>query len=69
MHSKASLGQEGRLKQVSRVPQGQIQPSKGLMERPGAMGDADMEEMGSGVLGRGPVGGERGEDSWLRVSV
>lgn len=59
MPNKASLGKEGGLKQASRVPEGWIQPSEGLVERPGAMGDADIEEMGSGVLGRGPMAGER----------
>lgn len=58
---QSNLGQEGGLRQVSRIHQGQTQPSEGLMEGLGVMGEADTEELGPGIQVRGLIGGDRGQ--------
>lgn len=57
---QSNLRQEGGLRQVSRIHQRQTQPSEGLVEGLGVMGEADTEELGPGILVRGLTGGDRG---------
>lgn len=55
---QSNLGQEGGLRQVSRIRQEQTQPSKGLVEGQGVMREADTEELGPGILVRDLTGGD-----------
>lgn len=67
---QSNLGQEGDLRKVSRIYQGQTQPSEGLVEGLGVMGEADTEELGPGILVRGLIRGNRGQkDCRLRAGA